>query len=76
MKTCCDEYCANYGCNQGRTCPVRKDRQDCPHCRGLGYDASGLKCTCQPDHFGSTLAWILGGFIAVMLVLMTIRSCA
>jgi hypothetical protein len=21
--TCCDEYCANYGCNQGRNCPVR-----------------------------------------------------
>ena len=23
MKTCCDTYCANYGCNQGRDCPVR-----------------------------------------------------
>ena len=22
--SCCDEYCANYGCNQGRDCPVRK----------------------------------------------------
>ena len=20
---CCDEYCANHGCNQGRGCPVR-----------------------------------------------------
>lgn len=20
---CCDEYCANYGCNQGRDCPAR-----------------------------------------------------
>lgn len=20
---CCDEYCSNYGCNQGRDCPVR-----------------------------------------------------
>lgn len=20
----------------------------CPHCRGLGYDASGYPCTCQP----------------------------
>lgn len=20
---CCDEYCANYGCNQGRECPAR-----------------------------------------------------
>ena len=23
MTNCCDEYCANYGCNQGRDCPVR-----------------------------------------------------
>ena len=22
MQSCCDEYCANYGCNQGRNCPV------------------------------------------------------
>ena len=66
---CCDEY---GNCRQGRDCPIRQ----CPHCRGMGYDASGQKCTCQPDHFGNTLAWILGGFIAVMLVLMTIRSCA
>lgn len=21
--SCCDEYCSNYGCNQGRDCPVR-----------------------------------------------------
>lgn len=20
---CCDEYCSNYGCNQGRNCPAR-----------------------------------------------------
>lgn len=20
---CCDEYCSNYGCNQGRDCPAR-----------------------------------------------------
>lgn len=20
---CCDTYCSNYGCNQGRDCPVR-----------------------------------------------------
>ena len=20
---CCDTYCANYGCNQGRNCPAR-----------------------------------------------------
>lgn len=26
MKSCCDEYCANYGCNQGRDCPARVAR--------------------------------------------------
>lgn len=26
MKSCCDEYCANHGCNQGRNCPVRIER--------------------------------------------------
>ena len=24
--SCCDEYCSNYGCNQGRDCPVRVAR--------------------------------------------------
>lgn len=24
--SCCDEYCANHGCNQGRDCPVRIER--------------------------------------------------
>lgn len=23
MKSCCDTYCANHGCNQGRDCPAR-----------------------------------------------------
>ena len=23
MKSCCDEFCANHGCHQGRSCPVR-----------------------------------------------------
>ena len=23
MSNCCDEHCANHGCNQGRDCPVR-----------------------------------------------------
>lgn len=23
MTRCCDEYCSNYGCNQGRDCPAR-----------------------------------------------------
>jgi hypothetical protein len=39
--------CCDYNCTQGRDCPVRKE-PTCPHCRGLGYDASGYPCTCQP----------------------------
>jgi hypothetical protein len=26
MNNCCDNYCANYGCNQGRDCPARVAR--------------------------------------------------
>ena len=36
---CCNEY---GDCRQGRDCPARK----CPHCHGIGYDASGYSCTC------------------------------
>ncbi len=34
--------CCDYDCTQGRNCPARK----CPHCYGIGYDASGYPCTC------------------------------
>ena len=34
--------CCDYDCTQGRNCPARK----CPHCFGIGYDASGYACTC------------------------------
>jgi hypothetical protein len=27
---CCDEYCCNDGCNQGRNCPARKTTQIIP----------------------------------------------
>ena len=37
--------CCDYNCAQGRDCPARKPAP-CPHCRGLGYDASGYPCTC------------------------------
>ena len=40
--------CCDYECRQGRDCPARKTTT-CPHCYGLGYDASGYTCTCvQP----------------------------
>jgi hypothetical protein len=69
---CCDEY---GNCNQGRDCPVRQ-KKECQWCHGTGYDASGLKCVCHPDHPGNMLAWIFGVFLAVLLVLMTVKSCA
>ena len=38
-------YCDDYGnCRQGRDCPARS--KTCPHCFGIGYDASGYACTC------------------------------
>jgi hypothetical protein len=37
--------CCDYNCTQGRDCPARKT-PTCPHCRSLGYDASGYACTC------------------------------
>jgi hypothetical protein len=52
---------------------VRK-KTECQWCYGLGYDSSGQKCVCQPDHFGDKLAWILGAFIAVMVLLITLRA--
>lgn len=36
--------CCTYDCHQGDLCPARK----CQHCYGIGYDASGYPCTCQP----------------------------
>ena len=36
--------CCTYDCHQGDECPARK----CQHCYGIGYDASGMRCTCQP----------------------------
>ena len=38
--------CCDYDCNQGKDCPARKPV--CKHCYGLGYDASGYACTCEP----------------------------
>ena len=26
--------------------PVNSADENCPHCRGMGYDASGYTCTC------------------------------
>ena len=37
--------CCDYECRQGRDCPARKTTT-CPHCYGIGYDASGYACTC------------------------------
>lgn len=32
LKTC-DDYCCNYGCNQGRNCPAREQEEDDVWCK-------------------------------------------
>lgn len=31
---------------------------ECQHCRGLGFDASGLSCTCQHDKSEPLAIWL------------------
>lgn len=51
MKSCCDEYCENYGCNQGRHCPARaitsrENQAPCQQCWNSGYNGQGYDCSC------------------------------
>ena len=46
----CDEYCANYGCNQGRNCPARKGTGNCT-CHGSS-DPQGF------SQFERLIVWI------------------
>lgn len=42
----------------------------CRHCAGLGYDASGLRCTCQPvEPFPRKIFFILVFLTILLLVL-------
>lgn len=47
----------------------------CPHCHGLGYDASGYQCTCQPEQPDNSLAWLLGVFFALLVVRLIVHIC-
>ena len=58
---CCDEY---GNCNQGRDCPIRKERVR--QAKELLDDKSPAS---------KQVTWALLAFIAVMLGLMTLRSC-
>lgn len=51
-----------------------RKKTECQWCFGLGYDTSGQKCTCQSDHFGDKLAWILGAFIVAMILLIAVNT--
>lgn len=69
---CCDSY---GNCRQGRDCPIRKPAP-CKWCKDTGIDETGGPCVCSPHHHGDILAWALAAFIALMVVLMAIRSCS
>ena len=45
-------------------------KRTCPHCLGLGYDASGLRCDCQPQTFLSTRTLVVLGVITCLLIVM------
>ena len=63
----------NNNCGQGDNCPARV----CPHCRGLGNDASGYPCTCQPEINADLLAacgLVFGVFVVTGLLVVCIRG--
>jgi hypothetical protein len=59
---CCDEY---NNCQQGRNCPIRKERV-----RQAKELLDG-----KPTPASKQVTWALWAFIVLMLGLMTLRSC-
>ena len=60
MKSCCDTYCANYGCNQGDDCPVRRTQLE----MGTPYKPSALDVTILAVALvfaGSCIGYLWGG---------------
>lgn len=62
----CDDYCNNYGCNQGRDCPARKNQATAKRARNLasalaGYGLVLALLMCVAMAAASWLAWTAPG---------------
>lgn len=62
----CDEYCANHGCNQGRDCPVRKQRIE--HVKRLLDEDDDLR-----SGWGD-LAAVIGGILLVLAIVYSMAG--
>ena len=61
MKSCCDEYCSNHGCNQGRNCPARITKEE----MGEPFIGSTLDTALAVVAFvfaASCIGYLLGGW--------------
>ena len=64
---CCDE---NGNCRQGRDCPVRGYWKNPPETK-----TSVIAEDEQPTPADGQLVWVVLAFIALMIGLLTLRSC-
>lgn len=62
--SCCDEYCANYGCNQGRDCPIRGAKV--ARVRSRKHDRDPLPPSVTHVYLRHLAKWLL-----IALVVMT-----
>lgn len=69
MRSCCDEYCANYGCNQGRDCPVRVASH-----RPVMRAADPLPPTMWRIYLRYLVKWMLVVFVGVPLMAFLISA--
>lgn len=68
MKSCCDTYCANYGCNQGRDCPVRTERV--ARIGRKDYAREALPPTAWKRQLRVLAKWMLAVYVLLMLGLI------
>lgn len=65
MTSCCDTYCANHGCNQGRDCPVRISASKVARVGRKDYTKEALPPTVWRFYVRQLAKWML---IAVVLM--------
>lgn len=56
---CCDEYCSNHGCNQGRDCPVRMQRAKVAKIGRRDYGKEALPATAWRAYLRHLAKWML-----------------